>query len=343
MNDTISNEIPPNVELDLPDYHPCSVCKLQVPPDCDNEVAYIHRDHRLLAEKCQYHRHSATCYKYDIHSCRFDMDEKNFHPILCFDPETGELSLRCLDGLVNNFNVTILDCIRCNMDIKFVGSGQSTKAILYYITDYIMKSQLKTHVAYAALELAVTKLGEYDPSEDELTFRAKHMLQRCAYAMLSHQELSAPQVILYLMNFDDHFTSHKFVSFNWSGPESYVDKTLPVSDYAVPMFRSSQSADSTSVATPVHVSYPDNAGSPSSPHSGHSALSDEYRGLDANSESYDVSLENDVEQSSSMPAITDNRILADPEDKDIVLNVNSSNNLIPHSRSEERRVGKECW
>ena len=97
------------------------------------------------------------------------------------------------------------------MDIKFIGSGASAKAILYYITDYITKLQLKTHVAYAALELAVFKLGNYDPTDDDITFRAKRMLQRCTYAMISHQELSAPQVVSYLMNYDDHFTSHKFV------------------------------------------------------------------------------------------------------------------------------------
>ena len=94
------------------------------------------------------------------------MNKGNYQPITCFDPVTGELTLRCLDGLVNNFNMTILECIRCNMDIKFVGSGVSAKAILYYITDYITKTQLKTYVAYAALELAVARLGEYDPSED---------------------------------------------------------------------------------------------------------------------------------------------------------------------------------
>ena len=41
------------------------------------------------------------------------------------------------------------------MDIKFIGSGSTAKAITYYITNYITKSQLKTHVAYAALELSV--------------------------------------------------------------------------------------------------------------------------------------------------------------------------------------------
>ncbi|KAJ7786845.1 hypothetical protein B0H14DRAFT_2166304, partial [Mycena olivaceomarginata] len=53
--------------------------------------------------------------------------------------ETGEMNLRCLDGLVNNFNATILEAMHCNMDIKFIGSGTSAKGILYYITDYITR------------------------------------------------------------------------------------------------------------------------------------------------------------------------------------------------------------
>ncbi|KAJ7199861.1 hypothetical protein GGX14DRAFT_340018, partial [Mycena pura] len=109
--------------------------------------------------------------------------------------------------------------IRCNMDIKFIGSGASAKAILYYITDYITKSQLKAHVAYAALELAIKKLGEFTPNEDDITVRSKHMLQKCAYALISHQELSAQQVASYLLDYEDHFTSHKFAKLFWTSFE----------------------------------------------------------------------------------------------------------------------------
>jgi hypothetical protein len=48
------------------------------------------------------------------------------------DPDTGEITLKCLDGLINYFNATILVAMRCNMDIKFIGSGPAAKAILYY-------------------------------------------------------------------------------------------------------------------------------------------------------------------------------------------------------------------
>ncbi|KAG1855016.1 hypothetical protein F4604DRAFT_1883287 [Suillus subluteus] len=58
----------------------------------------------------------------------------------------------------------------------------SAKVILYYITDYITKSQLKAH----------------------------RLLQKCAHTMISHQELSAQQVSSYLLDYEDHFTSHAF-------------------------------------------------------------------------------------------------------------------------------------
>src|SRR5271155_4560180 len=124
-----------------------------------------------LIKQCQSHCHSQTCYKYwkgppDPRECRFDLDEKNVCLESHFDSVTGELNLRCLDGMVNNFNET-------NLDIKIIGSGPSAKAILYYITDYITKSQLKSHVAFAVLKLAVKKLGEYDEDDDEVTIRAK--------------------------------------------------------------------------------------------------------------------------------------------------------------------------
>ncbi|KAJ7476627.1 hypothetical protein FB451DRAFT_1033379, partial [Mycena latifolia] len=102
------------------------------------------------------------------------------------------------------------------MDIKFIGSGPAAKAILYYITDYITKSQLQAHVAYAALELAVTKLGDFDPTASDLETRARKLLQRCAHSLISKQELSAQQVVSYLMDFEDHFTSHNYVNLYWT-------------------------------------------------------------------------------------------------------------------------------
>jgi hypothetical protein len=256
LDDTISNAIPPEPEdhVDVPSnrYHPCSVRGIPIQvadiPIVDKDDDYAaardqsspnalsrerEQDLHNLISACQSHDHSKTCFKYwrgppEPKSCRFDLHEDNFRPESSFDPETGELCLRCLNGLVNNFNTTMIEAIRCNMDIKFIGSGASAKGILYYIiTDYISKSQLKTHVAFSMLELAVKKLGQFNPLHDDLTVRAQKMLQNYAYAMISQQELSGQQVASYLMDFEDHFTSHSYRNLYWTAFEGFINRQLP--------------------------------------------------------------------------------------------------------------------
>ncbi|KAJ7681094.1 hypothetical protein B0H17DRAFT_1161177 [Mycena rosella] len=228
LDDTMSNSIPPDpdseFETELGKFDPCAT-RGPTPLDQSQNASLSHeKDLHKLVKRCQSHSHHPTCFKYwrgppEPKECRFDLDEANVVSISMIDPDTGELTLRCLDGLVNNFNQTMLEAICCNMDIKFIGSGPAAKAILYYITDYITKTQLQAHVAYAALELAVGKLGEYDPEIDDVTTRAKRLLQKCAHSIIAKQELSAQQVVSYLMDFEDNFTSHKFKNLYWTGFE----------------------------------------------------------------------------------------------------------------------------
>ncbi|EGO04332.1 hypothetical protein SERLA73DRAFT_44625 [Serpula lacrymans var. lacrymans S7.3] len=45
--------------------------------------------------------------------------------------------------------------MRCNMDIKYIGSGQAAKALVYYVTDCITESSLPVHVGLDALKYAI--------------------------------------------------------------------------------------------------------------------------------------------------------------------------------------------
>lgn len=248
LDDTISTEIPrdPDTELVVPStlHHPCSVRGTDsiwgIKPGRATDGSFDanivqnarQKDMHHLAKKCQEHQHTDTCYKYWKGypyplECRFDLHECNYKDMSTIDPDTGTLELRCLDGLVNNFNATILEALRCNMDIQFIGSGPEAKAILYYITNYISKAQLKTHVAFAALELSVRKLNEYSEGDDEQTIRAKRLLQKCAHAMISHQELSAQMVCSYLLDLGDHYTSHEYSNLYWHSFEGFIERQVP--------------------------------------------------------------------------------------------------------------------
>ncbi len=234
LDDTISTSLPdpPAVRVKVPSSkcHPSAVRGIQASIPKHLRQYVVQEDYRNLVNKSQIHKHANTCYKYckgDQLECRFELGEDKRRPETIIDSATGEIHLRRLDGWVNNFNETMLRSIRCNMDIKFIGSGASAKAVLYYITDYITKSKLKANVAYAAMELSVKKMGEFVPDEDDVTIRAKRLLQKCAYSMMSKQELSGQEVALYLSGYKDHYTSHTFCNVYWANFERAVDAMDP--------------------------------------------------------------------------------------------------------------------
>lgn len=233
LDDTITNVVPedpiPDVSTLWDDKDPCTLRGVDLEiANVQERLALRMKDVNRLAGRVQRHRHSHTCYKYykpgSARNCRFDLKEENFRSTSAIEPETGQIALRCLDGLVNNFNMTILEAVRCNMDIQFIGSGESAKAMIYYVTDYITKSQLKAHVSYAALQVAVKKCESIDDTDDDFTVRSKRLLQKSAYALISHQELSAQQVASYLMGYEDHFTSHRFNCLYWASFERFIER-----------------------------------------------------------------------------------------------------------------------
>ncbi|KAJ3009702.1 hypothetical protein NUW54_g2705 [Trametes sanguinea] len=242
LDDTISTSIPPpfdendreEIRRHKPSKKPLTTRGVELTDSLQGEdlARARRRDLRLLVACCQHHEHTATCFKYQKEgeanpTCRFELDEDNYIPESTVDHETGELTLRCLDGLINNYNATILEAMRCNMDLKFIGTGEDAKAVIYYVTDYITKSQLKTHIAYAALALGVKKATESVSQDTEEALKAKRLLQKCSFALIANQELSAQQVAMYLLGQEDHFTSHTFANLYWPSIERHLDHQLP--------------------------------------------------------------------------------------------------------------------
>ncbi|KAF9054841.1 hypothetical protein BJ165DRAFT_1413057 [Panaeolus papilionaceus] len=173
-------------------HHPCSICGAPIPSEQGNHDLRANDIHHL-AEKCQHHYHSDTCYKYKTDTstdltCRFDLDPSNHREQTIVDSETGSLMYKHLDGMA----------MRCNMDIKFVGSGTAAKAVLYYITDYITNT----------LEIALGKLNEFDPRKDDLVTHSKNLIH-------NSQELPLQFISACLLGHNDHYFSHPLQSFFW--------------------------------------------------------------------------------------------------------------------------------
>ncbi|KAH9850104.1 hypothetical protein C2E23DRAFT_712060, partial [Lenzites betulinus] len=143
-------------------------------------------------------------------------------PKTFIDEESGGIVLRRLHPRIANYNDLVIFLIKSNMEIKFIGSGEAAKALLYYITDYITKPSLPMHVGLGALSYAIQRTNEKFPhllasSGDSSGAPATAgALTMTVNRMLSRQEISHQQVMSYLVGGGDVYSSHTFKVLHWS-------------------------------------------------------------------------------------------------------------------------------
>jgi hypothetical protein len=185
-------------------------------------------DIRLLVSESNVHRHTSTCYKYSKNNehkiCRMRMPREVFS-VTTIDPEIGEIKLRRSHPMINNFNQYIMCGCRCNMDIKFIWSGTDAKALVYYCTDYITKTNLSFHDTSSLVQKAVAPNDNNSVTENAVD-KARKLVLRCYNSLASQQELSGVQAATYLMDYGDHYTSHTFVNIFLIAIERHLQNEL---------------------------------------------------------------------------------------------------------------------
>ncbi|KAH9903513.1 hypothetical protein C8Q73DRAFT_619981, partial [Cubamyces lactineus] len=147
-------------------------------------------------------------------------------PATRIDEETGAIVIRRLHPRIACYNDVVMFLVKANMDIKHIGSGEAAKALLYYVTDYITKASLSTHVGLAALLCAIqrtdARFGESFYADAERNTRSA--LMTTVNSMLSRMEISHQQVMSYLVGGGDHYASHRFRVLHYGGFDRLVDR-----------------------------------------------------------------------------------------------------------------------
>ncbi|KAI0735617.1 hypothetical protein C8Q76DRAFT_576239, partial [Earliella scabrosa] len=180
-----------------------------------------------LVKAYNWHKHKATCFKYTTpgsvpkqpkdqdEQCRMRIDG-SVRPHTVLDTETGSILLRRFHPRIANFNDLVIFLMKSNMDIKFIGSGEAAKALIYYITDYITKASVSTHIGLGALTYAIKKTNEQLPHmQDDGERVSRTALTATLNRMMSRQEISHQQVMSYLVGGGDYYTSHTFKFLHW--------------------------------------------------------------------------------------------------------------------------------
>ena len=93
--------------------------------------------------------------KYNSCRGRFPRD---IHKTTTVDPESGAILLEKHETQLNTFTALLTFLLRCNTDTTCLLSGTAIKAAIAYITDYISKSTLKTHVILESIKAQSTVL-----------------------------------------------------------------------------------------------------------------------------------------------------------------------------------------
>ncbi len=142
--------------------------------------------------------------------------------------EHGNWGPRRTYSYFNNWCPPILQSVRANHNIKLITNGTETKDIAWYITHYVAKKQKQSYNTSALLAQTFA-YHEYDEKRStDLTATNKQLIQRCGNTLSRQQELSAPEVISYLMGWGDRFVSHHFETIHWYSVDALLKKQFPV-------------------------------------------------------------------------------------------------------------------
>ena len=222
-----SGDLAPNAEEVNP------ACRTVPNPNSRDFMQMFRKDIVQLVETVNVHKHSATCYKYSKaksdagKKCRMRMPRTLFSTS-SIDPFTGEIIMRRSHPWINNFNEWFITACRSNMDIKFIWSGSDAKALVYYITDYVTKSNLSFYDMFALAQQGIKSIEQRrdTTASESAVEKSRKLVLRCYNMIASHQEVSGAQVASYLMNYGDHYTTHTFKNLFLIALEHYLQMEL---------------------------------------------------------------------------------------------------------------------
>jgi hypothetical protein len=176
----------------------------------------------IIYKSNRHAKHNRACQKHGLGTCKARFPREVYEKSsIC--PETGAITLRHLEPLLNTFSRIIAYLLRSNHDVTAILSGTAAKAIIAYVTDYITKSTLPTHSMFRAMRAVIDKNTAL-LAEDSMASRkerARSLMTKMVNAFSSKQELGGPQICMYLLGNPDFYTRALFNPCYW---RSYVNE-----------------------------------------------------------------------------------------------------------------------
>ena len=139
------------------------------------------------------------------------------------DTTTGALNVKKGEKWINTLTPVVTYLLRCNSDVTSLLSGTAIKAIVAYISDYVMKPGLKTYTIFDTIRSVFDKNSEMLGGTQKQKDKARSLITKIVNSLTAKLEIGGPMASLYLLGNPDHYTNHDFVVFYWKG---YVTEVL---------------------------------------------------------------------------------------------------------------------
>jgi hypothetical protein len=153
----------------------------------------------------------------------FDQTEVNM--------ETGTIDMKKGEMWLNTFTYLVTYLFRCNTDITSLHSGTAIKGVLLYVSNYVTKPALKTHVIFETVHSMFQRHSEIICGSDHQKDKARKLMTKIVNSLSAKLEMGSPMACMYLLGNPDHYTNFDFVPVYW---QSFVrevrkpwEQTLP--------------------------------------------------------------------------------------------------------------------
>ena len=137
------------------------------------------------------------------------------------DPETGAINMKKREAMINTVTPVITYLFRSNTDITSLKSGTAIKAVILYVTDYITKMSLKTHVIFDTVRALFQKNSDMLGGNDSRKEKARQLVTKIVNSLSAKMEIGSPMACMYILGNPDHYTNKKFALFYW---QSYLQE-----------------------------------------------------------------------------------------------------------------------
>jgi hypothetical protein len=137
------------------------------------------------------------------------------------DPATGSINMKKTEAWLNTFTYVVTYLFRCNTDVTSLRSGTAIKSVLLYVSNYVTKLPLKTHVVFDTIRSIFERNPDVVGGCDTRKEKARKLMTKVANSLSAKMEMGSPMICMYLLGNPDHYKSHEFRVFYW---QSFVSE-----------------------------------------------------------------------------------------------------------------------